>query len=309
MIFHLLKSSYQTIKTALNKTRSFFGNKIFSLFKGQLNEETFEQLEELFYEADLGVELTSQLIEKVKLFYEKHPDASPELIIDTIKKELLKDFSKDAVQLNLSQGLSVILLVGVNGNGKTTSAAKLAHLFKTENKKVLLAAADTYRAGAIEQLSIWAQRLNIDIIKAQPKSDPSSVAYDAIQAGIARKADILIIDTAGRLHNKTHLMQELEKIRRTCKKLLPDSPHETLLALDATTGQNGIDQAKVFDQFIPLSGLILTKMDGTAKGGIALAIHRQLRVPIKFISTGENLEDIDPFDPNNYINALFDISE
>jgi fused signal recognition particle receptor len=198
------------------------------------------------------------------------------------------------------------LIVGVNGNGKTTSVAKLANRFKINKKNVLIAAADTFRAAAVEQLDIWAQRLKVDIVKGTSHSDPAAVTFDAVQAGKSRKTDVVIIDTAGRLHTKIPLMQELAKIKRSCQKVIPNSPHETLLVLDATTGQNAIDQAKVFNEFTPITGIILTKLDGTAKGGIVISIQRQLGIPIKFIGVGEGLEDLEPFDAQNFVNALFD---
>jgi fused signal recognition particle receptor len=200
----------------------------------------------------------------------------------------------------------VMLIVGVNGSGKTTSLAKLAHLLHSAGKKVLIGAADTFRAAAIDQLELWAKRIGVDIVKHQSHSDPSAVAFDAISAAKARGAEAVLIDTAGRLHNKTDLMHELAKIRRVCDKVCPGAPHETLLVLDATTGQNAIDQANTFHQFTPLTGLILTKLDGTAKGGIVVAIQRQLGLPIKFIGTGEGIDDLQPFDPQQFVKALFE---
>ncbi len=195
--------------------------------------------------------------------------------------------------------------MGVNGNGKTTSVAKLAKRYRDSGKKVLIAAADTFRAAAIEQLEIWASRIQTDLVKGAPKSDSAAVAYDALSAAIARNIDVVIIDTAGRLHTRNDLMQELEKIKRACHKVIPDSPHETLLVLDATIGQNAIDQAKIFHQYTPITGLILTKLDGTAKGGIIINIQNQLGIPVKFIGIGESLDDLEPFNAENFSNALF----
>ncbi len=200
----------------------------------------------------------------------------------------------------------VILVVGVNGNGKTTTTAKLAHKFQTEGKKVLIGAADTFRAAATEQLEIWSERLKIDLVKGVAGSDPASVAFDAVSAGKSRGCDVVIIDTAGRLHTKAPLMEELKKVAKVIKKVIPDAPHETLLVLDATAGQNGIDQAHVFHSFVPLSGLVLTKLDGTAKGGIVFSIQKQLHTPVKFIGIGEGIEDLEPFDVNQFVSALFD---
>ncbi|MFS8563449.1 MAG: signal recognition particle-docking protein FtsY [Rhabdochlamydiaceae bacterium] len=200
----------------------------------------------------------------------------------------------------------VFLIVGINGSGKTTSIAKLAHLFTQEGKKVLLAAGDTFRAAAIDQLSLWAERLKIDIVKSKPGSDPSAVAFDALTAAKARSADIVLIDTAGRLQNKTDLMQELAKMKRTCDKVIPGAPHEVILVLDATIGQNALDQTLVFHQFTPLTGILLAKLDGSAKGGIVLAIYKKCGIPIRWIGLGESVEDLLPFDPKAYVDDLFD---
>ena len=200
----------------------------------------------------------------------------------------------------------VYLIVGINGSGKTTSIAKLAHLFKKEGKKVLLAAGDTFRAGAIDQLTLWAEHLNIEIVKASPGSDPSSVAFDGLTAAKSRGADVILIDTAGRLQNKTDLMQELEKIRRVCNKVIPGAPHEIILVIDATIGQNGVEQAKIFNQFTPLTGILMAKLDGTAKGGIILPIYRELGVPIRFVGVGEKVDDLMPFDAVEYVSGLFE---
>ncbi len=307
MVFDFLKKGYSKVKTALSKTRSILGTKITSLFSGKINEDTLEELEKLLYEADLGVKTATELTSKVRNYLVKNPEMKPEEIISFLKQEILNDLNIQSSDLKTNSPL-VILIVGVNGNGKTTSVAKLGNKFKSEGKKVLVAAADTFRAGAIHQLELWADKINIDIVKGTPKSDPSSVVFDAVNAGINRKSDVIIIDTAGRLHTKIDLMQELEKIKRSCKKLIPDSPHETLLVLDATTGQNAIEQAKIFNQYTPISGIILTKLDGTAKGGIVLSIQKQLGIPVKFIGVGEGMEDLEHFDSENFINALFDVN-
>lgn len=310
MVFNFIKSGYHKIKNALSKTRVFLGAKIASLFSGKIDETTLEKLEELLYEADLGVQTATELTEKIRILYAKHPDIKSEEVLNVLKEEMVKQLSahsSDLISPPKEESPMIILIVGVNGNGKTTSVAKLAKKFTDEGKKVLVAAADTFRAGAIHQLEIWAERLNIDIVKGAPKSDPSSVVYDAVSAAISRKSDICIIDTAGRLHTKIDLMQELEKIKRSCRKLSPNSPHETLLVLDATTGQNAIDQAKIFHKYTPISGIILTKLDGTAKGGIVLAIQKQLGIPVKFIGVGENMEDLEHFDAEAFVTALFDL--
>lgn len=307
MVLNFLKSSYKKVKDALTKTRSLLGNKLKSLFSKKIDQNTLDDLEQTFYESDLGLKASRELTQKIKEIYAKNPSLDGNGLIDSIKKEMILALSSTSNALNMSTiSPTVILVVGVNGNGKTTTVAKLASLFKNENKKVLVAAADTFRAAAMEQLETWAHRLNVEIVKGQTGSDPAAVVFDALNAAIARKSDVVIIDTAGRLHTKTNLMQELEKIRKICQKIHPNSPHETLLILDATTGQNAIDQAKTFHQFTPISGLILTKLDGTAKGGIVFSIYKELGIPVKFIGVGENLEDLEPFHPENFVNALFD---
>ncbi len=309
MVLKFLKSSFNKVKNALSKTRSLLGNKIRALFQGKIDEETLEKLEQLFYEADIGIAASKELSTKVQEFYRKNPSLNADGLIVEIRTEIVKLLSKTPVDMKevpKSEGPMVILVVGVNGNGKTTSVAKLAKRYHDSGKKVLIAAADTFRAAAIEQLEIWAQRIQVDIVKGAPKSDSAAVAYDALNAAKARGSDVVIIDTAGRLHTRSDLMKELEKIKRACHKMLPNSPHETLLVLDATIGQNAIDQAKIFNQFTPITGMILTKLDGTAKGGIIINIHGQLGIPVKFIGVGETLDDIEPFNPENFAAALFD---
>lgn len=307
-MFKFLQSGYQKIKSALSKTRSALAGSLKRLFKNPLDEKTFEELEKILYEADLGSELAVDFTEAVRQFLKKFPQASFEEILDFLYKRalaLLEAPPKTSVKTPAAQDPTVILIVGVNGSGKTTSIAKLAKSFKEEGKKVLLAAGDTFRAAAIEQLALHAARIGIDIVKGQPGSDPSAVAFDALTAGKARGSDIIIIDTAGRLQNKTDLMHELQKIGRICNKVIPGSPHETLLVIDATSGQNALDQAEIFHRFTPLSGIILAKLDGTAKGGIALAIYRKLGIPIQWVGTGETANDLMPFDAKTYAEALF----
>lgn len=307
MVFQFLKSSYENVKKALVKTGSLLGNKLRTLFSGPIDEAKLEQLEEILYEADLGVAFAQELTTKIRHLLQKDPSLDSQALIDTLRKEILQTLPPQSSTLqDPPQAPLVILVVGVNGNGKTTSIAKLAHRFQSSGKKVLVAAADTFRAAAIEQLEIWAQRLNIDIVKGHPKSDPAAVAYDALTAAKSRHADVVIIDTAGRLHTKIPLMQELEKIRRACNKMIPNAPHETLLVLDATAGQNAVEQARVFHQYTPVTGLILTKLDGTAKGGSVLAIQRKLGIPVKFIGVGEKSEDLQPFEPQAFVDALFE---
>lgn len=306
MVFKFLKTSYSNVKKALSKTGSLIGSKLRKLFHGPLDETVLENLEEILYEADLGAEYARELTEKIRQRLKQDPTVKSELLIDEIRNEILLHLKKHSTHEPITSTPHVILVVGVNGNGKTTSIARLAHHYHNEGKKVILAAADTFRAAAIEQLEIWAHRLNVEIIKGAPKSDPAAVVFDAVSAGVARKADIILIDTAGRLHTKTPLMQELEKIRRSCKKVIPGAPHETLLVLDATTGQNAVDQAKTFHKFTPITGLILTKLDGTAKGGAVIAIQKKLGIPVNFIGVGEGVEDLQPFNPEAFVQAMFE---
>lgn len=303
MVLQFLKNSYQALKSALKKTRSFFADRLTALFSGKIDQDLINGLEELFYEADLGVSISHELIGKTKAFLKNHPNAKAPEIIRFLQEELTSYLSIYNSQIE-NRALTVLLIVGVNGNGKTTSVAKLAKLFKDQGKKVLVAGADTFRAGAQEQLAIWASRVGVEIVSANYKSDPAAVAFDALSKATSKGFDVVIIDTAGRLENKTHLMKELEKIRRSMQKVVPDSPHETLLVMDATVGQNGVEQAKAFNESTPLSGIILTKLDGTAKGGTAFAITRALKIPIKFISLGEQIDDFAAFEPTSYVQAL-----
>ncbi len=283
------------------KILSPFAKKIRALFSKAPDDAAFDHLEQIFYEADLGAATAAELVEKIRILYKKNPNISTDEILDFVKQELLQGI----VPFRPIYGKPhVILLVGVNGSGKTTTLAKLASHFVKQGKKVLVAAGDTFRAAAIEQLETWAKRIGVDLIKSQPNSDPSGVAFDAIAAGKARGMDIVLIDTAGRLQTKTDLMHELAKVRRVCQKLIPEAPHETLIIIDSTIGQNAIDQAKIFHQFTPLTGIVLTKLDGSAKGGIAIAIQKQLNIPIQWVGTGEGAEDLEVFDPETYLDAL-----
>ncbi len=307
-MLNFLKSSYNKVKAALSTTGSLLGSKLRALFSKQIDSHALEELEKLLYEADLGVQTASDLTQKIKELHASNPSMKGDDFIAAIRKEILDILKVPSIDPHLASiSPYIILIVGVNGNGKTTSVAKLAKKYQDNNKKVLVAAADTFRAAAVEQLEMWAHRLKVDIVKGVAKSDPASVVFDAVNAGKARHSDIVIIDTAGRLHTKTALMQELDKIKRSCKKLVPDSPHETLLVLDATTGQNAIDQAKTFHQFTPLTGLILTKLDGTAKGGIVISIQRQLGIPVKYIGVGEGIDDLEVFDAETYVDTLLGI--
>jgi len=309
VVFNFLRSSYEAIKRVFVKTGSLIGAKLRSLFQGKIDEESLEKLEQIFYEADLGLSYAEELTTFVRTRLKANPDLTSEALIEEIRQKLLEQMlAIEAKHPKVTAPAKplVILIVGVNGNGKTTSIAKLANYYKKEGKTVLIAAADTFRAAAIEQLDTWAKRLGIDCVTSKPKSDPASVAFDAVTAAKARHIDVVIIDTAGRLHTKTPLMVELEKIRKACSKVIPDAPHETYLVLDATTGQNAIDQATTFHQYTPITGLFMTKLDGTAKGGTLLSIQRKLQIPVRYMGVGEQLEDLEPFQPEAFLAALFD---
>lgn len=305
MVLHFFKSGYTKVREALGKTRETLGQKLYSFFSSPLDISKLEQLEEILYEADLGVKAASVLTKKVQEVYKSRPTLTGQDLLEIVKDEILSMIASPARELAVASP-AIILVVGVNGNGKTTSTAKLAQYLCKKDKKVLVGAVDTFRAAATEQLQIWAEKLQIEMVKGQAGSDPAAIAFDAVTAASARGYDAAILDTAGRLHTKAPLMKELEKIRRSCAKALPGAPHETLLVLDATTGQNAIEQAKIFHQSTPISGLILTKLDGTSKGGMVVSIQQELNIPVKFIGVGEGIDDLLPFDPAGYVQALFE---
>lgn len=298
----------QQIKSSLTKTRTSFLTRITSLVvKNEVNEEFWSGLEEALIGADVGVETTIELVDKLRVRAEKEHVREATRVREMLKQELLAllEIPNPKTQ-NSGSVPQVVLIVGVNGSGKTTSIGKLTHYLKAQSKKVILAAADTFRAAAIDQLRIWGERAGVDVVAHQPGADPGAVAFDAWQAARARHADYLIVDTAGRLQTKFNLMKELEKVARVLQKNDPTAPHETLLVLDAVTGQNGLQQAREFKKAVSLTGLILTKLDGTAKGGIVFAIAKELQLPIKFIGTGEAIDDFAEFDAQEFVEGMFE---
>ncbi len=296
---------------SLKKTRTGFGARLNAFFANfrSVDEEFFEELEELLIMSDVGVQVASNLTEELRyearLENAKKPDALKRVIIEKLVDLYEKDGQFNEA-IHFQEGLSVMLFVGVNGVGKTTSIGKLAHKYKQEGKKVMLVAADTFRAGAVAQLVEWGRRVDVAVVTGPEKSDPASVVFDGMERAIAEKVDILMIDTAGRLQNKDHLMAELEKIGRIIKRVVPEAPHETLLALDASTGQNALVQAKEFSKITPVTGIVLTKIDGTARGGVVLAIREELDIPVKLIGFGEKIDDIGPFQSENFMRGLLE---
>ncbi len=300
----------QKFMTGLSKTSNNFVGAISDLFSrsSRIDEDLYEELEEILIGADVGVKTTMDLVERlreeVKARKIKDPVELKSLLSEVISEILNQNEQDQRLTLN-EEGLSVILFVGVNGVGKTTTIGKLAHRFKNEGKKVVLAAGDTFRAGAIEQLETWGKRTGVDVIRHQAGSDPAAVIYDSIHAARSRKAEILLCDTAGRLQNKVNLMEELKKVHRVVQREVPGAPHEVLLVLDATTGQNALIQAKQFGQAVNVSGIVLTKLDGTAKGGMVIAINHELNLPVKLVGLGEKADDLQDFDPDQFLHALF----
>ncbi|MHB1419024.1 MAG: signal recognition particle-docking protein FtsY [Bacillota bacterium] len=300
---------FSRLKEGLTKTRQGLVNKIGDVVRGyhQLDEEFYQELEDVLIQADVGINTSVELLDQVRRRAREEKVNTPEGVQVLLQEEITGIMSRESVPLNIvPDGTTVIVAVGVNGVGKTTTIGKLAERFKQEGKKVLLAAGDTFRAAAIEQLEVWAQRSGVPLIKHQEGSDPAAVAFDAIQAARARKIDVVIIDTAGRLQTKTNLMEELKKIRRVIEREMPGAPHEVLLVLDATTGQNALIQAKMFAEAAGVTSIALTKLDGTAKGGIVIAITREMDIPVKLIGIGERIDDLRDFEPREFVRALFD---
>ena len=301
---------FEKLKQGLTKTKNSVFGQVHSLFKNmrKVDEDLLEELEELLIMADCGYTSTEIIIERLRDTLKERKVQGGEEALE-ILKEILRDMIGTDTPLQLETTPSVILVIGVNGVGKTTSIAKIAAQLKSEGKKVLLAAADTFRAGAIDQLKVWADRIGVEIIAQQEGSDPAAVVYDAAGAAKKRGADVLIVDTAGRLHNKKNLMDELAKINRVIDKELPGASRENLLVVDATTGQNAVIQAKEFKNAAAITGLVMTKLDGTAKGGILFSIKEELNIPVKFIGVGEKVDDLQPFSARDFVDALFEKSE
>jgi len=301
----------QKFTEGLAKTRDLLVEKVEDLVRRykKIDDDFFDELEEILITADVGVNTVMELIDELrdevrKQKIENAMDLQP-ILSEKLVALLKNDQGQDA-GLNVQDGrLNVILFVGVNGVGKTTTIGKMAHMFKQQGKKVLLAAGDTFRAAAIEQLEVWGERVGVDVIKHQQGADPAAVIYDAVQAAKSRGVDVLLCDTAGRLQNKVNLMEELSKVHRVVQRELPGAPHEVLLVLDATTGQNALSQAKTFGQAAGVTGIVLTKLDGTAKGGIVIAIRNELNIPVKYVGLGEKVDDLQPFDPEQFVHALF----
>jgi len=299
----------QKLQQSLTRTRQSFLGRLAGLFGGNLTEATWQELEALLIQADVGVAATMSLVDDLRQAADRERIQEASALQEMLQARMVQVLGarNQVSPRNWSQDVpvSVILVVGVNGSGKTTSIAKLARYYQQQGRKVLLAAADTFRAAAIDQLKVWGQRVGADVVSHQPGADPGAVVFDSIQAARSRGAQVLIVDTAGRLHTKYNLMQELKKVRGVAAKQIPDAPHETLLVLDATTGQNALSQAKYFTEAVQVTGIVLAKLDGTAKGGIVFAITQELGIPIRFVGTGEGLDDFAEFDAEEFVQALF----
>lgn len=296
------------LRNGLRKSRDKIGGSLMTVLTlgRRIDENLLEHLEEQLISDDIGVETSLQIIEDLRSAWKEKKIASSEDILPFLKQDLINCWPNRERRLILADSPpTVILVTGVNGSGKTTSIGKLAHYLSSRNKKVVLGACDTFRAAAVEQLTIWSRRTDVQIVKHQQGSDPAAVAYDACDAALARNADFLLIDTAGRLHTQKNLMKELTKIRDVVARKIPGSPHEVIQVLDATTGQNAVNQAKMFNEAVDVSGIMLAKLDGTAKGGIVIAIRNQINIPVKFVGLGEGPEDLEPFDPETFVEALF----
>jgi fused signal recognition particle receptor len=304
----IFKATLERLKTGLSKTKANFADRIAGAvgLHRKIDDQLLSELEEILIQADVGVGTSQRILENLKQRASREKTEGSDKVTGILKEEIKEILTQSGAESETGVGFPlVIMIIGVNGTGKTTSIGKLAYRFKQNGKRVAIAACDTFRAAAIDQLEIWAQRAGAEFIKSQPEADPAAVAFDAVQAGLARKIDVVIIDTAGRLHTKLNLMEELKKIRRVISKLDPAFPQEILLVLDSTTGQNAISQVRLFQEAVQPTGLILAKLDGTAKGGVVIAIADQLRVPVRYIGVGEKIEDLEEFLPDEFIEALF----
>jgi len=309
---------FERLRDGLTKTRNSFVNKLRATigFGRKIDEKLLEEIEEILITSDIGFATTERIINSVRNTVKKENYENADRIYELIKQEILAIFAEvpvasqeDVYKLNNVEKPFVMMMIGVNGVGKTTTIGKLAHNYKKFDNKVLIGAADTFRAAANEQLDIWAKRADVEIIQQKQGADPAAVVYDTLAAGIARKSDVILIDTAGRLHNKANLMKELEKINRVMKKHKESAPDEVFLVLDATTGQNAVQQAKEFSKVAPITGIVLTKLDGTAKGGVIIGITSELKIPVRFIGVGEKIDDLQLFDPIAFTEALFDLPD
>jgi fused signal recognition particle receptor len=297
------------LKAGIQKTRSGLVDKLEDVLSGkkEIDADLLEELEYTLITADIGVKTTQEILERIRLQVDRKLTGDAHEIRNLIREQILQVLAASETPIHtVTAPPAVVMLVGINGAGKTTTIGKLAHRFLGENRKVLLCAADTFRAAAIEQLEVWAERAGVKMIRQKTGADPSAVIFDGLQAAKAQGVDYVIVDTAGRLHTKDNLMAELEKMRRTCQRVIPGSPHEVWLVMDATTGQNGLEQARKFTESAGVTGIVLTKLDGTAKGGVVVAIARELNLPIRYIGVGEKLEDLLPFEPEKFVASLFD---
>lgn len=304
---------FTRLRERLGKTRTGFFSKIVGALSGRtrIDDDLLEELEEILIGADIGVETSLAIVDELKEKIAERKTDSPNDVLEALRETLLAVLEPGDHALRTRQGADphVILVAGVNGSGKTTTIGKLASHFVTDGKSVILGAADTFRAAATEQLAVWSERAGVPIVKHQEGADPAAVAFDAADSAVSKNVDYLIVDTAGRLHTKVNLMEEIKKIQRVIAKRIPGAPHEVLLVIDANTGQNGLAQATHFTQALNVTGIVLTKLDGTAKGGIAIAIQRQLGIPIKLIGVGEGIDDLRPFDPEEFIDAILPLEE
>ncbi|MDQ7094715.1 signal recognition particle-docking protein FtsY [Desulfosporosinus sp. PR] len=298
---------FAQLKAGLTKTRQNFVEKVEQIFTGykKIDEDLFEELEEVLIRSDVGVNTSMELVERLRKEVKERKISDPQELTKVLQELIVELLGEEVAMSFAERGPSIILVVGVNGVGKTTTIGKLARRFRNDGKRVLLAAGDTFRAAAIDQLEIWGERSGVEVIKQREGADPAAVAYDAVQAAKSRNVDVVLVDTAGRLHNKVNLMEELRKVKRVIEREIPGAPQEVLLVLDATTGQNALQQAKLFQEVAGVTGIVLTKLDGTAKGGVVLGIQGETRIPVKWIGIGEGMEDLRPFVPKDFAEALF----